>query len=85
MYYQYDGAPPHVSQIVRQYLNHKFLNWSWQYTELATMVTRSEPIKLPCMGLHESYGECTQGEHERKTTPANSQHDKKHQQHCNAS
>jgi hypothetical protein len=46
----------------------------WQYTELATLVTGSELIRLPCMGLHESYGVCTQDEHERRTTPANSQH-----------
>ena len=26
-YYQHDGAPPHFSQVVRQYLNHKFPNW----------------------------------------------------------
>jgi len=26
MYYQHDGAPPHFSQDVRQYLNHKFPN-----------------------------------------------------------
>ena len=26
MYYQHDGAPPHFSQIIRQYLNHKFQN-----------------------------------------------------------
>jgi hypothetical protein len=25
-YYQHDGAPPHFSQVVRQYLNHKFRN-----------------------------------------------------------
>jgi len=24
MYYQHDGAPPHFSQVVRQYLNHQF-------------------------------------------------------------
>jgi hypothetical protein len=26
MYYQHDGVPPHFSQVIRQYLNHKFLN-----------------------------------------------------------
>jgi len=26
MYYQHDGALPHFSQVVRQYLNHKFPN-----------------------------------------------------------
>jgi len=27
MYYQHDGAQPHFSQVVRQYLNHKSPNW----------------------------------------------------------
>jgi len=26
MYYRHDRAPPHFSQVVRQYLNHKFPN-----------------------------------------------------------
>ena len=26
MYYQHDGATPHFSQVIRQYLNHKFPN-----------------------------------------------------------
>jgi len=26
-YFQHDGAQPHFSQFVRQYLNHKFPNW----------------------------------------------------------
>ena len=26
MYYQHDGVPPHFSQVIRQYLNHKFPN-----------------------------------------------------------
>jgi len=76
MYYQHDGAPPHFSQVIRQDLNHKFqktMDWSWQYTELATTVTGSEPIRLPCVWLHENYGVHMQGEHERRTTPANSQ------------
>jgi len=58
---------------------------SWRCTELATTVTGSEPIRLPCVGSHESYGVCTQGEHERRTIPTNSQHCKKHQQRCSAS
>ena len=63
-------APPHFSQVVRQYLKSwipRSMDWSWQYTELATTVTGSEPIRLPCVGLHESYCPCTQGEHERRT------------------
>jgi len=47
-------------------------------------VEEDEPIRLPSVGLHESYGVCTQGEHERRTTPANSQRCKKHQQRCSA-
>jgi len=38
-------------------------DWSWRYTELATTVTGSEPIRLPCVGLHESCGVGPQGEH----------------------
>jgi len=60
------------------------MDWSWQYTELATTVTGYEPIRLTCVGLHESYGECTQGEHERKTTPVNSQRCKKHKKRCSS-
>jgi len=45
------------------------MDWSWQCTELATTVTGSKPNRLPCVGLHESYGVCTQCEHERRTTP----------------
>jgi len=41
----------------------------WQCAEFATMVTRCEPIRLPCVRLHESYGVRTQGEHDRRTTP----------------
>ena len=63
----------------------KSLDWSWRCTELATTVTGSEPIRLPCVWLHENHGVCKQGEHERRTTPANSQHCKKHQQCCSAS
>jgi len=87
MYYQNDGAPPHFSQVLRQYLNHKFPNrWIGRGgTELATTVTGSEPIRLPCVGLHESYCVCTQGEEESRTTPANSQRYKNHQQRCSAS
>ena len=86
MYNQNDGAPPHFSQVIGQYLNPKVPNrWTGcGGTQLATMVTASEPIRLPCVGLHESYGVCTKGEHER-TIPANSKHCKKHQQRCNVS
>ena len=33
---------------------------------LATTVTRSQPTRLPRVGLHENYGIRTQGEHDRK-------------------
>jgi len=49
------------------------MDWSWRYTELATTVIESEPITLPRVRLHESYGVCTQGEHDRRNIPANSQ------------
>jgi len=49
------------------------MDWSWRYTELATSVTGSEPIRLPYVGLHERYGVCTRGVHERRTTAVNSQ------------
>jgi len=35
------------------------MDWSWRCTEMFTTVTGSEPIKLPCVGLFESYGVCT--------------------------
>jgi len=54
-------------------------------TEFANTVIGSEPIRLPYVGLHESYDVCMQGEHERRTTPANSQRCKKHQQRSSAS
>jgi len=50
----------------------KPMDWSWRCTELATKVTGSEPIRLPCVRLRERYGVCKQGEHERNTA-ANSQ------------
>jgi hypothetical protein len=43
------------------------MDWSRQCTELATKVTGSKPIILPCMRLLESYGVCSQGEHEGRT------------------
>jgi hypothetical protein len=60
-------------------------DWSWRDTELATTVTGSEPIRLTCVGLHESCGVDPQGEHERRTTPAKPQRGKKHLQRCSAS
>ena len=70
IYYQHGEVQPRFCQVVRQYLNHKFPKW-WvgrDGAELATMVTGSEPIRLPCVGLHEKYGVCTQDEHKRKYT-----------------
>jgi hypothetical protein len=83
MCYQLDGGPPHFSQVVRQYLNHRFpkpMDWSWRCTELATKFTGSVPIRLLCVRLLESYGVCTQGEHVRRIIPANSHRCKKRQQ-----
>jgi len=53
-------------------------------TQLANTVIGYEPIRLPCVWIHESYGVCTKGEHKR-TTLANSQHCKKRQQRCSVS
>jgi len=88
MYYQRDGAPPHFSPVVRQYLNHKFpnrwigrggaQNWPPWSPDLI-------PLDYQVWGLFERYDVCTQGEHERRTTPANSQRCKKHQQRCSVS
>jgi len=75
MCYKHNGAPPHFIQ----YLSPKPMDWSWRCTELATTVTGCEPIRLPCVGLHESYGVCTQGEHEKRPTPWNFQRCQKHQ------
>jgi hypothetical protein len=48
MYYQHDGAPPHFSRVIRQYLNDKFSNqwigcggaqnWPPQSTDLNPLV-----------------------------------------------
>ena len=45
MCYQHDGEPPRFSQVVSIWIINS--HWSWQYTELATMVTGSEPIRVP--------------------------------------
>jgi len=63
-------AQPLHKSIVSNNNNNKFPNrWIGRGgTQLATTVTGSEPIRFPCVGLHESYGACTHGELER-TTP----------------
>jgi hypothetical protein len=68
-----------------QYLNRKFPNrWSGRggAQKWPPRSPDLKPIRLPRVGLNESYGVCTHGEHERRTTPANSQHCKKYQQRC---
>ena len=86
--YQHDGVSTHCIQIIKQYLNLKFpkrwigrggaQNWPPRSPDL-------EPIRLPCVGSHESYGVCTQGEHEKRTSAANSQRCKKQQKRCSSS
>jgi hypothetical protein len=46
------------------------MDWSWRCTELNTTVTGSESIRLSCVGLHECFGVCTKGEHERRILSA---------------
>ena len=38
------------------------MDWSWRCIKLANTITGSEPVRLPCVVLHESYDVCTQGE-----------------------
>jgi len=52
--------------------HHRVLKKSVQVPKVCT-----EPITLPCVGLHESYGVCMQGEHQ-SSSPANSQCYKMH-------
>ena len=85
MYYQHDGAPLHFSQIVRQYLNHTFPN-RW----IGRGGTQNWPPQSPDLNpLHYQvwgYMKAMVCAHKMKrTTPAHSQHCKKHQQHCSAS
>jgi len=66
VYYQHDWAPPHFSQVVRQYLIHKLpnrwigrggsQNWSPWSLDL-------HPLDYHVCG----YSVCTEGEHERRT------------------
>jgi len=75
MYYQHDGAPPRFSQVVRQYLNYKFpnrwigrggaQNWPPRSADL-------NPLDYDVWGYMKAMV-YTQGEHERRTTPANPQ------------
>jgi len=84
MYYQHDGVPPHVSQGVRQYLNHKFPN-RWIGHGGAQKCSPRSPGLNPLNYHVWGYLKAMVYAHERRTTPANSQHCKKHQQHCSAS
>ena len=45
MCYQHDGVQPHSSQAVFESHIPKLMDWSWQCTELATTINRSEPIR----------------------------------------
>ena len=51
------------------WLNISLTDWSWQCAEVTTMVSGSEPIRSPCLGLHESHVHdvCAHGEHWRTT------------------
>ena len=56
MYFQHDGAPPHSTWCVREYLKRFFpepLVWSWWTHCTATEVTRSYTSWLLSLGPHE--------------------------------
>lgn len=79
MCYQHDGAPPHFSEVVRQYLNHKFPNWWIGRGGAQNWPPRSQDLnQLDYHVWGESYGVYRQGEHD-STAPANSQRCKMHQ------
>jgi len=85
LYYQHDGAPLHFSQVVRQYLNHKFPNW-WTGRGGAQNWPPQSPDLNPLHYQVWGYMKAMVCAHKMKrTTPAHSQHCKKHQQHCSAS
>jgi hypothetical protein len=58
MYYQHDRILPHFTRNVMHYL--KAIPWSkdwpWWSIELATMVTRYQSARFPCVELHEKCG-----------------------------
>jgi hypothetical protein len=88
MCYQYDGAPLYFSQVVRQYLNHKFPNrWIGRggTQNWPPLSPDLNPLDYHKVELHESYGVGTQDEFERRTSPSNFQCCKKHPQNCSAS
>jgi len=53
MYFQHDGAPPHSSREVRNFLNYRFPGRTWQSTQLASQVSIIKPTGLLCMGMDE--------------------------------
>jgi len=53
MYFQHDGAPPHSSREVRNFLNYRFPGRTWRFTPLASQVSRIKPTGLLCMGMDE--------------------------------
>ena len=56
-YFQHDGAPPHSSREVRNFLNYRFPGQTWQWsTQLSSQVSRLKPTGLLCMGMDERTG-----------------------------
>ena len=59
IYFQHDGAPPHFSREVRNFLNYHFLwamNRTWPSPQLANQVSRIKSTGLLCMGMDKKNG-----------------------------
>jgi len=56
MHFQHDGAPPHFSREVRNFLNYRFPGRTWRSTQLANQFSRLKPTGLLCMGVDERTG-----------------------------
>jgi len=62
MYFQHDGAPPHSSRGVTNFLNYRFPGRTWRSTPFASQVSRFKPTGLLCMGMDEGTGlQCESG------------------------
>ena len=63
MYFQHDGASPHSSRGVTNFLNYRFPGrWIGRSPPLASQVSRLKPSGLLCVGLDERIGlKCEDG------------------------
>ena len=53
MYLQHDGASPHSSREVRNFLNYRFRGRTWRSTQLASQVSGWKSTGLLRMGIDE--------------------------------